>query len=117
MSGTQVQNVSLVGVCIALSMSAWLTVAVVGSLPPPPPPLHAVSASIAAAMPAVSPVALRRHALVLLDMFTPLCAGVRACAVRAGAEASAPGRGGRRLPDHELDRDVLAAVLAPRVLD
>src|SRR5882757_11570569 len=37
MSGTQVQNVNVVGVCMALSMSAWLTAAVDVEPEPEPP--------------------------------------------------------------------------------
>ena len=47
MSGTQVQKVSSVGVCMALSMSAWLTVADASVEPSSSEPLHAVSPSVA----------------------------------------------------------------------
>src|SRR5689334_6655088 len=52
MSGTQVQNVSSVAVDIALSMSAWLTVAAAGVPPSLPSPPHAASAALTGTAPA-----------------------------------------------------------------
>jgi hypothetical protein len=53
MFGTHVQNVSSVGVVIALSMSAWLTALAEAEEPllPPLPP-HAASAAVREAAPA-----------------------------------------------------------------
>ena len=59
MFGTQVQNVSSVGVDIALSMSAWLTVADASVEPLSSEPLHAVSPSVAA-MPSANHLMARR---------------------------------------------------------
>src|SRR5665647_3320144 len=101
MSGTHVQNVSFVGVFIALSMSAWLTAAAGPvALPLEPPPLHAVSASAATAIPAVSPMALRRHVIFVLDMFHSfVChAGVLVGSVIAGVAVRPLSPGPRARP-------------------
>src|SRR3954454_10394212 len=61
MFGTQVQNVRSVGVFIALSMSAWLTVlGAADDEPSEPPPPHAASTMLALSRPAVASITRRR---------------------------------------------------------
>lgn len=67
MSGTQVQNVSWVGVFIALSMSAWLTGSVAAEEPPESlSPPHAVSAAPRDS----APVAARNRRRLMEDVGT-----------------------------------------------